>query len=54
MVGNHWSRCSDAAEYITELPRAEHDAGEWQAATQALLLLAEHDGASGTPRWRWE
>jgi len=28
----------DAAEYITELPKAEHDAEEWQAAMQALLL----------------
>jgi hypothetical protein len=34
----------DAAEYITELPRAEHDADEWQAAMQAQLLVAEHNG----------
>ncbi len=34
----------DAAQYITELPKAEHDADEWQAAMQALLLVAEHDG----------
>jgi hypothetical protein len=34
----------DAVEYITELPKAEHDAEEWQAAIQALLLVAEHDG----------
>jgi hypothetical protein len=34
----------DAALYITELPKAEHDAPEWQAAMQALLLVAEHDG----------
>jgi hypothetical protein len=34
----------DAAEYITELPKAEHDADEWQAAMQVLLLVAEHDG----------
>ena len=34
----------DAAEYITELPKAEHDADEWQAAMQALLLIAEHHG----------
>ena len=34
----------DAAEYITELPKAEHDAEEWQAAMQALLLVAENDG----------
>jgi hypothetical protein len=34
----------DAAKYITKLPKAEHDADEWQAAMQALLLVAEHDG----------
>jgi hypothetical protein len=34
----------DAALYITKLPKAEHDAGEWQAAMAALLLVAEHDG----------
>jgi hypothetical protein len=34
----------DAALYITKLPKAEHDAEEWQAAMQALLLIAETDG----------
>ena len=34
----------DAAEYITKLPKAEHDAKEWLAAMRALLLVAEHDG----------
>ena len=34
----------DAAEYITELPKAEHDASEWQAAMEALLLVAENSG----------
>jgi hypothetical protein len=34
----------DAALYITKLPKAEHDAPEWQAAMQALILVAEHDG----------
>ena len=34
----------DAALYITELPKAEHDAPEWQAAMQALIMVAEHDG----------
>jgi hypothetical protein len=34
----------DAAQYITKLPKAEHDAEDWQAAMQALLLVAEHDG----------
>ena len=34
----------DAAFYITKLPKAEYDAEEWQAAMEALLLVAEHDG----------
>ena len=34
----------DAAEYITELPKAEHDADEWQAAMQALILVATNGG----------
>jgi hypothetical protein len=34
----------DAALYITKLPKAEHDAEEWLAAMEALLLVAEHDG----------
>lgn len=34
----------DAALYITKLPKTEHDAEEWQAEMEALLLVAEHDG----------
>jgi hypothetical protein len=34
----------DAALYITKLPKAEHDALEWQAAMEALLLVAERNG----------
>jgi len=34
----------DAALYITKLPKAEHDADEWRAAMQALLLVAERNG----------
>ena len=34
----------DAGEYITKLPKAEHDAPEWQAAMEALLLVAELGG----------
>src|ERR1700675_3888263 len=34
----------DAALYITKLPKAEHDSEGWQAAMEALLLVAEHDG----------
>ena len=34
----------DAAEYITKLPKAEHDAPGWQAAMEALLLAVELGG----------
>lgn len=34
----------DAALHITKLPKAEHDAKEWQAAMEALILVAELDG----------
>jgi hypothetical protein len=34
----------NAALYITKLPKAEHDAEEWLAAMEALLLVAEHNG----------
>ena len=33
-----------AAQCITRLPKAEHDADEWQAAMETLLLVAELDG----------
>jgi hypothetical protein len=31
----------DAGEYISVLPKKEHQALEWQAATEALILVAE-------------
>jgi hypothetical protein len=34
----------DAAAYIMKLPRAEQDLEEWQAAVEALLLVAELNG----------
>jgi hypothetical protein len=34
----------DAGTYITKLPKAEHDAEEWQAAMGALLLVVELGG----------
>jgi hypothetical protein len=34
----------DAGKYITKLPKAEHEAPEWQAAMEALILVAETDG----------
>jgi hypothetical protein len=34
----------DVALYITKLPKAEHDAVEWQAAMEALILVAKQNG----------
>jgi hypothetical protein len=34
----------NAATYITKLPKAEHSAPEWQAAMEALILVAENGG----------
>ncbi len=30
----------DAGNYITRLPKAEHEAAEWQAAMEVLILVA--------------
>jgi hypothetical protein len=34
----------DAGTYITKLPKAEHAAAEWQAAMEALILVATSGG----------
>jgi hypothetical protein len=34
----------DAGNYITKLPKAEHEAQEWQAAMEALILVATSGG----------
>ena len=34
----------DAGRYITKLPKAEHAAQEWQAAMEALILVATSGG----------
>lgn len=34
----------DAGTYITKLPKAEHSAPEWQAAMEALILIATRGG----------
>jgi hypothetical protein len=34
----------DAGEYISALPKKEHQAPEWQAAMEALILVAEGGG----------
>ncbi|WP_291703530.1 hypothetical protein [Bradyrhizobium sp.] len=40
----------DAGNYIAKLPKAEHDAEEWEKAIRALMLVAEHGGDSMLPR----
>jgi hypothetical protein len=42
--GRHLVTLQDAGTYITKLPKAEHDAEEWQSAMHALLLVVELDG----------
>jgi hypothetical protein len=34
----------DAGTYITKLPKSEHEAPEWQAAMEALILVATLGG----------
>jgi len=34
----------NAANYITKLPKCQHDAPAWQAAIEALIIVAEHGG----------
>ena len=34
----------EAGKYITKLPKAEHKAAEWQAAMEALILVATSGG----------
>jgi hypothetical protein len=34
----------DAGRYITKLPKADHEAAEWQAAMEALILVATLGG----------
>jgi hypothetical protein len=34
----------DAGNYITKLPKAEHEAPEWQAAMEAPILVSTHGG----------
>jgi hypothetical protein len=40
----------DAANYITALQKAEHDAAGWQVAMETLLLVAERDRSEMTAR----
>src|SRR5207245_6364619 len=42
--GKKLATLRDAATYITKLPKAEHDTAEWQAAIEALMLVATLGG----------
>jgi hypothetical protein len=42
--GRHLVTLQDAGNYITKLPRAVHEAEEWQAAMEALILVATLGG----------
>ena len=40
----------DAGDYITKLPKVEHEAPEWQAAMEALILVATSGGPTTIAR----
>jgi len=42
--GRQLVNLKDAGTYITKLPAAEHEAQEWQAAMEALILVATAGG----------
>jgi hypothetical protein len=42
--GRQFVTLEDAGRYITKLPKAEHEAAEWQAAMEALILVATSGG----------
>jgi hypothetical protein len=48
--GRQFVTLQDAGNYITKLPKAEHDAKERQAAAEALLLVVELGGPNGRPQ----
>ena len=42
--GRHLATLEDAGEFITRLPKAEYETVEWQAAMEALILVATLGG----------
>lgn len=44
MDGHKLVTLLDAGEYIAAMPKTEHAAPEWQAAMEALILVAEGGG----------
>jgi len=43
-MGRQFVTLKDAGTYITKLPKAEHEAPEWLAAMEALILVATLGG----------
>jgi hypothetical protein len=39
-MGRRLLTLRDAGNFIAKLPKSEHDAPEWRAATRALMLVA--------------
>ena len=39
----------DAGNYVTKLPKREHETFAWRAAIEALMLVAEHGGDTMLP-----
>jgi hypothetical protein len=48
--GREFVTLEDAGNYITKLPKAEHEAPEWQATMQALILVATKGGPTTLAR----
>jgi hypothetical protein len=44
LCGRRLVTLRDAGNYITKLPPAEHEVSEWQAAMEALILVATLGG----------
>ncbi len=43
-LGRRLVTLEDAGNYILKLPKAEHEATQWQAAMEALILVATSGG----------
>ncbi|WP_091894017.1 hypothetical protein [Bradyrhizobium sp. Rc2d] len=52
MNGRKLVTVRDAGKYIAKLPKKQHDAPEWQAAMEALILVAEQGGPTMFARIR--
>ena len=48
--GGQLKTLRDAGNYIAKLPKREHGSAEWQAAIEALMLVAEKGGPTMLPR----